>query len=253
MEPAVSQVLAHCDEHDPGGVLGVHLYGSAVAGGLRPDSDVDLLLLTERALTASERSALTQVLLDHSGRRARRTPGRPVELTCIVRSSVAPWAYPPMSDYQYGEWLRDEALAGDPLGPKPSPDLAVLLTQARADSVALRGAALSDVTADVPPADLRRAVLDSLDPLLADLDGDERNVLLTLARMVVTLESGRIVAKDVAAAEIGATLTEADRGTLDLARRAYLGEAHDDWTHRRTDARVTAAALAARIRAQTKG
>ncbi|MDQ0373940.1 aminoglycoside adenylyltransferase domain-containing protein [Cellulomonas humilata] len=48
-----------------------------------------------------------------------------------------------------------------------------------------------------PVADLRRSIDDSLEPLLDGLVGDERNVVLTLARMVVTLETGAIVSKDV--------------------------------------------------------
>ena len=248
MEPAVAHVLAHCRAHDPGDVLGVWSYGSLVDGGLRPDSDVDLLLMTERSLDARERTDLTGVLMDHSGRRARVEPGRPLEVTAVVRRSVQPWTYPPVADYQYGEWLRDEATSGDPLGPRPSPDLAVLLTQARAASTALAGPPLVSVTDTVPPADLRRAVIDELDPLLEDLAGDERNVLLTLARMVVTLQTGEIVPKDVAAQRVSSDLAADDAATLDLARRAYLGEADDDWTDRRTQADHLSAALAGRVR-----
>lgn len=39
-------VTDHLDRHDPGGVVGAYLYGSATSGGLRADSDVDVLVLT---------------------------------------------------------------------------------------------------------------------------------------------------------------------------------------------------------------
>ena len=39
-----------------GSLLGAYLHGSAVTGGLRPDSDLDLLLLTARPLSAAERT-----------------------------------------------------------------------------------------------------------------------------------------------------------------------------------------------------
>jgi hypothetical protein len=41
---------------------------------------------------------------------------------------------------------------------------------------------------------------DELPSLVADLESDTRNVLLTLARMWTTVATGRIVSKDAAAA-----------------------------------------------------
>src|SRR5699024_7200444 len=106
-----------------------------------------------------------------------------------------PWRYPPTCDYQFGEWLRAELSAGALPRPHESPDLAIVLCGARTAGRALRGPDLTSVLDPVPARDLRRAVIDSLPALLADLDGDERNVVLTLARMVVTLDTGRIVSK----------------------------------------------------------
>ena len=78
--------------------------------------------------------------------------------------------------------------------------------------------------------------------------GDERNVLLTLARMVVTLETDEIVPKDRAADIVGATLGEPYRSTLALARRGYVGQATDQWSDRRSEADDAACHLAERIR-----
>ena len=58
-------------------VLGAYLHGSAVLGGLRPTSDLDILVVLERRTTATERRALVEGLLDVSGARARRGPSRP--------------------------------------------------------------------------------------------------------------------------------------------------------------------------------
>ena len=66
-DTAVGPVQDHLDRQDPGGVLGVYLYGSATTGGLRHDSDIDLLVVTRRSLTGGERAALVSVLLTHSG------------------------------------------------------------------------------------------------------------------------------------------------------------------------------------------
>lgn len=117
----VERVTDHLDRRDPGGVLAVYLYGSAVLGGLRPDSDIDLFLVTQRSLTGDEREALVGLLLQFSGCRATVVPGRPVELTSVVRDDVVPWHYPPTCDFQYGEWLRDELVADPRPGRRVDP------------------------------------------------------------------------------------------------------------------------------------
>ena len=245
---AVDRVLDHLDTADPGGVLGVYRYGSSVLGGLRPDSDVDLLVVTERSLDRGERKALVGLLLQVSGRRATLVPGRPLEVTCVVLSDVAPWRYPPVCDLQYGEWLRTEITETGPPSPHVSPDLAVLLTTVQEHAEVLRGPSPRSLLTGVPPADLRRAVMDSLDPLLDDLVGDERNVLLTLARMIVTLESGEIVSKDEAVRRVLPTVDDHSRAVLAYAAAGYLGEVDDDWTSDSRAAGPTAQLLAGRIR-----
>ena len=52
-------------------VVGLYLYGSAVAGGLRPDSDLDLFVVTDRRLTADEKARIVEGLLPISGRKTR--------------------------------------------------------------------------------------------------------------------------------------------------------------------------------------
>src|SRR5215212_5707622 len=80
-------------DDDLGGVVGLYLYGSAVDGGLRPQSDLDLLLLTQRSLRQEEREALLDFFVTWSGSRAISGPGRPIELTSLVHGDVVPWVY----------------------------------------------------------------------------------------------------------------------------------------------------------------
>lgn len=249
-EAVVDDLRGFLGRTDPGGVVGTYLHGSSVLGGLRPDSDIDVLVLTRRTLTQPDRRSLTAFLLQFSGRRATLTPGRPLEVTSlVVVDDVVPWRYPPTCDYLYGEWLRDQYLGGDLPRRHPSPDLAILLTTARDHAEALSGPALGTLLAPVPGGDLRRAVQDSLEPLLENLVGDERNVLLTLARMVVTVRTGRIVAKDEASRLLLPGLAERHRHVLALAGRAYAGDARDDWSELRDVTAATAAHLAGLVRA----
>lgn len=227
MEPAAHAVLGHVAQHAPGDPVGLYLTGSSVAGGLRPDSDVDLLLVTARSLTAPERTAL-ELLLRHSGRRATVRPGRPVELVSLVLGDVSPWRYPAVRDFLYGEWLREDHEAGRSPERQPDPNLPVLVTQART-AVSLVGPDPASLLPEVPVADLRRGVRDGLPDLVADVYGDERNVLLTLARMLVTVRTGRIASKDDAALEVAEQLPPTEGQLVTTAARAYRGEVGDHW------------------------
>lgn len=198
VQPVIDRLAEHVAKSDPGGVLGLYLFGSSVAGGLRPSSDIDLLIVTERSLSLDERKCLVAFLLQFSGRRATIEPGRPLEVTSVVLSDVVPWTYPPVCDFLYGEWLRTQFVEGRVPEPQVNPDLAVLLTTLQQHAEVLRGPDPTSLLRPVPLADLRRSARDSLVPLLSDLIGDERNVLLTLARMLVTLDTGDIVPKDEA-------------------------------------------------------
>jgi streptomycin 3"-adenylyltransferase len=229
--------------------VGAYLYGSALSGGLRPDSDLDVFVLASRRLADDEKRRLVEGLMPLSWRRLRPEGWRPVELSVVVQSEVRPWRYPPRFDFQYGEWLRAEFERGD-LAPWPdvNPDVAVLATMARLRSRTLLGVAAVEALDPVPPSDLARAMTDDLDGLLADLEDDTRNVLLTLARMWSTLATGEIRSKDEAADWTLQRLPDEHRSILALARDAYLGRVEDDWPPRMPAAREAAAALTAEIR-----
>jgi aminoglycoside 9-adenylyltransferase len=257
MNESIDFLLYYFEQAAPGNPLGVYLFGSATLGGLQPDSDIDLLLVTQRSLDMVERRELVNVLLEVSGwsGHAERFPEaesrRPVELTSVVAADMRPIQYPPRRDFQYGEWLRADYLAGRILPPAPDPDLTVVVSQALSSHRVLRGPALRTVV-DPPSADMvRRAMRESIPELLSGIRGDERNVLLTLARIIVTLQSGEIVAKDEAAARVGPQLPDSHRILLELARAGYLGEAADDWAAMRSQACKTASYLAAEARRLT--
>jgi streptomycin 3"-adenylyltransferase len=226
--------------------LGAYMFGSSVTSGLRADSDLDILLVSSRRTSESERRSLIDGLLGISRSRGDTTGRRHLEVTVVVRSDVSPWRYPPPMEFQYGDWWRDEFESGD-VHPwtRPNPDLAVLLTAARADAVAIFGPPIDRLVDAVPRADLDHALLDVIPGLMEDLEGDVRNVLLTLARVWFTLETGTIASKDVAA-DWAITRLPAGRGdAIRLARAGYLGEAQDRWER---DEMAAAQADAATIR-----
>ncbi|MFG3392882.1 MULTISPECIES: aminoglycoside adenylyltransferase family protein [Streptomyces] len=200
-------------------LVGAYLYGSSVLGGLKPASDVDVLLVSRRSMDERARRALLDGLLRISG---SGDTARPVELTVVVQSEVRPWRYPPTCDFLYGEWLRPEYEAGMIPRPEPMPDLALLISMTLTGDSPLTGPRPADVLAPVPHADLVRASVAGIPGLLDDLEGDTRNVLLTFARIWTTLSTGRIMPKDAAADWAIGRLPREHRAVLEHARQLYL-------------------------------
>ena len=87
-------------------VVGAYLLGSAVDSGLRPRSDLDVLVVAERALSSEEKRKLVDGILPISWRKTPSGIDRGIEITVVVHSDVRPWRYPPNRDFQYGDWLR---------------------------------------------------------------------------------------------------------------------------------------------------
>ncbi|MFH8371002.1 aminoglycoside adenylyltransferase family protein [Streptomyces sp. NPDC018031] len=214
-------------------VVGSYLHGSAVLGGLRPASDLDVLVVSRRSMVDRERRMLLTGLSGISG----FTDGaRPVELTVVVQSDVRPWRYPPTGDFLYGEWLREELAVGGPPRPEPMPDLALLLTMVLAGDHPLTGPPPARVLDPVPHADLVRSSAAGIPALLDDLAGDTRNVLLTLVRIWSTLATGEIRAKDAAADWALTRLPPEHRPVLAHVRELYLHRRYteEDWSHELT-------------------
>ncbi len=212
-------------------LLGLYLYGSAVVGGLQKYSDIDLFAVTARPSTLAEKASIARAMLSISGV-FLQSEKKPVELTIVVQSGVNPWRYPPTFDFQYGDWLRAQFEAGEiePWPSKRMPDLAVLITQIFLASQTIYGPAPDQVLDRVPYQDFVRASTDALDNLLEDLDYDTRNVLLTLARIWSSLETGAIRSKPSAAAWAIEHLPPECQAVMVRARAECLGQEVRDWS-----------------------
>ncbi len=210
--------------------IGVYLHGSAVIGGLKPTSDLDLLAVVNRSMTPRERHELIGRLMPISGRGDPTGRSRSIGLEVVVQADVRPWTYPPRLELQFGDWWRNEFEQGN-FSPweSPNPDVALLLEMVLQANHPLFGPPPSEVLEPIPPADIRRAMLDSIPALLSYLDGDERNVVLTFARIWTTFATGVIRSKDAAADWALPLLPEEHRAVLVLARDMYRGEAPEEW------------------------
>jgi streptomycin 3"-adenylyltransferase len=134
-------------------------------------------------------------------------------------------------ELQYGEWLREDFARGVIPAPGPNPDLPVLLTEVLRTARPLFGPTPDVLIDPVPDEDLCRAMVDCVPTLLAEVDTDTTNVLLTLARIWFTLTTGTISPKNVAAEWAAARLPAGLRSPLAKACAIYVGDAPDDWAH----------------------
>lgn len=110
--------------------LGAYEHGSAVLGGVRPTSDVDILVITGRLATLAEKRRLVEGLMAISAPFPHPGPEHCVEVTVVAQPQVRPWRYPSSFDLQYGEWLPEQFERGDerPLQATVNADLTTLLT-----------------------------------------------------------------------------------------------------------------------------
>lgn len=204
----------------------IHLFSSAVEGGLKPRSDLDLMVTITAPTDDATRRALMEALLRVSTPPGTDSARRALEVTVVVLHEVVPWRYPARREMQFGEWLRDDILAGSFEPAVWDHDLAILLTQVLRHSVSLLGPNAAQLFERVPSADLMASFRDTIAQWQssADWEGDEQTVVLALARIWYSAITGTIGSKELAAAWALERLPPEHRPVLVGARDAYLGQ-----------------------------
>ena len=212
-------------------LVAAYLFGSAVLGGLQPESDLDVLVVSKRRTTRSEKERLVRALLAASGQVTPEGMARRIELTIVVERDVKPWRYPASFDFQYGDWLRSEFERGnvEPWQTTVNPDLATLITMVMLANSPLVGPPPAEIFDPVPNDDLLRAMVSDIDRLRGDIESDTRNVILTLARIWSTVATGVIRSKGAAADWALDRLPETHRPVLARARGIYAGDQAERW------------------------
>jgi predicted nucleotidyltransferase len=222
-EPQLDQLLAEVRDVLGDDLVGAYLHGSAALGGLRPGSDLDVIAVSARRLTDGEKQRLASRLAEIS-----KKP-RSLDFDLVVQSEIRPWRYPPPFDFHYSEWwpgMRDR---------DTNPDLAVLIRILLAGGTPLYGPAAATIFDAVPESDFRRTTLGAADEVVRDLEGDTRNVILTLARIWTSLETGEILRKDRAATWVLERLPDDHKPVLERARSLYLEGSRGAWDDARDE------------------
>lgn len=158
----------------------------------------------------------------------------------IIAAPPRLYDYPAQAEFIYGEWLRSEYEGGSLPMPGRSAENTLILAQTGRNAVTLFGEDAARYLPKIAAEDIRKALEDAIPPLLDWLYGDERNVLLTVARMWWTARTGEFASKDETAAWAVSQMPERERQLLELARQAYLGQTTDEWATRQAAARRTA-------------
>ncbi|EOH6074932.1 aminoglycoside adenylyltransferase family protein [Burkholderia cenocepacia] len=206
----------------------VHLFGAALDGGLKPRSDIDLLVTVAVRPDEAVRRALLSDLLGASAAPGCSGGMRALEVTVVAHGDGVPWRHPARRELQFGEWLRGDLEAGIVEPPLVDHDLAILLTKARQHGVALVGPPADVLFEPVPARDFVAALRATVAQWEAEPDwrGDACNIVLAIARIWYSAATGAIAPRDVAATWVLERLPDAHRPIVAVARAAYLdGEA----------------------------
>lgn len=230
-------------------LIAAYLHGSAVKGGLRPTSDIDLLAVVGQPTSHAIRSQLLTELMAISSPPGHAPGRRALEVIVFRHADLEAFTHPARSEFVYGEWLREAFEAGIVPEPARDPELTLVLAQARREAVTLFGSEPAGCLPVISEGDIARAIADVLPSLLDSLEGDERNVLLTLARMWRTLAEGGFVPKDVAAKWAMPRLPAEAASIIEAARLDYLGLERIAWASRRASVGRVATDLGERIAA----
>ncbi|WP_133127747.1 aminoglycoside adenylyltransferase family protein [Legionella nagasakiensis] len=232
-------------------LLGVYLYGSLLVGGLQKYSDIDLFIVTNRASTSEEKIKLVTHLLKISGIYMKSTKP-PIEITLVEKAAINPWRYPPLFDFQYGEWLRQSFEMGnfEPWSSHEMPDLALIITQVLLKHHTLMGEKPEQLLAPIPRSDFIKAMLHDLGRLSADLEQDTRNVLLTLARIWSTLETNQIRSKPDAADWVMQRLPKMYQPVMNRAKSICIGWEDEYWDNVKVHIKPCADFMLSRINDQ---
>jgi predicted nucleotidyltransferase len=201
-------------------LVGLYVHGSLALGCFNETtSDIDVLGVTERALTEDEKLALVEVFLEIS------LDPYSVEADVVSVVQLQDWRHPSPFELHYSEWRRDRWTA-DPRAtlasfPAENADLAAHVTVVRERGIALVGPSAESVFPKVPDADFR-------DSLLRDLEWSRTADpavygILSPCRIWATLGTGELHSKASGARWALSRLPEELRPMVEGALASYNG------------------------------
>lgn len=230
MSPADNeQIIKACDlivEYLAESVMAIHLYGSALDGGLKPYSDLDLFVTVRTPVDNAARKRLMHDLLYCSAMPGTSANLRALEVTVVNYKDIVPWRYPARRELQFGEWLRSDILNNVFEPPMVDIDLTILLRKLALSSIPIVGKPVVDLFDPIPDHDFKYALYNTLSLWCCESDwlGDERNIILTIARIWYSVSTGNIASKEDAANWLLNKIPDVYQSLIVEAKYSYLGE-----------------------------
>lgn len=227
----INKVKKILRKHLKNNLIGTYMFGSGVESGLKPNSDLDFLVVVSEPLTDQSKEILIQKIRPISKKIGDKSNLRYIELTIIIQQEMVPWNHPPKQEFIYGEWLQELYEQGYIPQKELNSDLTIMLYQAKRKNKRIYGNYdLEELLPDIPFSDVRRAIMDSSEELIDNYQDDETNSILTLCRMILTMDTSKIIPKDIAGNAVAESSPLEHRERILLAVRSYLGE-NIEWTN----------------------
>ncbi|MER2262308.1 MAG: aminoglycoside adenylyltransferase domain-containing protein [Psychrobacillus sp.] len=205
--------------------VGFYLHGSLALGGFNPiSSDIDLLVVTEKALTLHEKLTLTEFFLKWS-----KKPF-PIEVSFMNRSQVEKWEYPSAYDYHFSEYWRkryEEDREQWLIEENRDADLAAHITIINYKGICLRGESIELVFPNIPMIDYIDSIWEDYMDCLSNIEKKPVYCILNMLRVYRYLMDGTIFSKMDAGMWGSEFLPEKQSQLVNFAIDIYTGERSD--------------------------
>lgn len=181
--------------------LGLYIHGSLAMGGFNPkSSDIDILVVIERAMHVSEKRELAQLFLKYSSNPF------PIEISFLHTERLKNWKHPCPFDFHYSEFWRERYERDLVNGTynyihediDTDSDLAAHIKIMKHRGICVEGAPIAEVFPDIPISDYISSILGDYQDCLENVEEDPIYCALNLIRVYWYLKEGIISSKQEA-------------------------------------------------------
>jgi predicted nucleotidyltransferase len=208
-------------------LIGIYLHGSLAMGCFNPEhSDIDLLVVTARAMALATRRQIIEMLLQTSN------APHPIEISFLVEAQMHPFQHPLPFDLHYSETWRQKMhneLANGTwqswnATQRRDPDLSAHLTILWARGIVLYGRPIGEVLPDVPGEDYSAAIVGDYVDAREERGQNPVYFVLNACRVLTYCKEHSIVSKDEGGVYGLKRLPQEFHALLRQALESYRGE-----------------------------